>query len=191
MKIAMQIEGTKALMLHAFTDEAIASLGKKNKRISNKEPGSPEEVAKSHLYIHDGKEVFPTENVFACFREAGTKYKINQGKVSTAKFSYLSSAIEFPEKFVPIISESGWDIDERTGVNQTNKARVLIHRPIFADWKLEFDLFFDDEFIPVTLFKQIVETGGKLYGIGNYRVGKNGRFGAFKLNRFEVEELRD
>lgn len=65
------------------------------------------------------------------------------------------------------------------------KARIMRCRPIFPEWALEFSVVYDPSVVDKSDILRFADAGGRLVGIGDYRVECCGDFG-----RFEVEEVK-
>ena len=84
-----------------------------------------------------------------------------------------------------------WVIDERVGNNpNTGKGgnKVIIERPKFEDWEAEFVIRVDTSDISSEKLREVVEFAGNYVGIGSYRPSKGGKFGRFKIVKWEVLE---
>lgn len=78
--------------------------------------------------------------------------------------------------------KSGDFADVRSVVVQ--RARLMRCRPIFNEWCAEFEIVYDENIIDGGDVVRLLETGGTMIGLGDYRPAKGGDFG-----RFEVEVL--
>lgn len=78
-----------------------------------------------------------------------------------------------------------YDIDVRTVVIQ--KARVVKGRPMIRNWKISFELEYDETLIPdaKAALKPIFEDAGKRVGLLDFRPQKLGDFGRFKISKWE------
>lgn len=76
-----------------------------------------------------------------------------------------------------------YDIDLRTVVIQ--RARVVKARPKIFDWKLDFELLYNEQLIPnPEIIKTVLEEGGDRVGLLDFRPAKTGEFGTFKVTKF-------
>ena len=147
----------------------------------NGDKGSPKEQAEQKLYLGlDGKtHIIPQPNVLRCLIDSGKFFKAGKSKVTTQKSSLLSAAFEIEELEIPITSKEGWRVDTRPVRIPSTGGRILCHRPMFDDWKLEFHLNIDEEIIGVKLARDILDTAGKRIGLGDFRPDCKGPFGKF------------
>lgn len=78
-----------------------------------------------------------------------------------------------------------YDLDVRTVVIQ--RSRVVKARPMIKDWKISFQLEYDETLIPSanTDLKPILEDAGKRVGLLDFRPQKLGSFGQFKVTKWE------
>lgn len=65
------------------------------------------------------------------------------------------------------------------------KVRIMRCRPIFSDWALEFSVVYDPSVVDKADILRFADAGGRLVGLGDYRVECCGDFG-----RFEAEEIK-
>lgn len=82
-----------------------------------------------------------------------------------------------------------WSIDTRAVRIPSTGGRILRHRPIFHDWKLEFTLDLDTELLSEKLLRQIVDAAGKRIGLGDFRPDCLGPYGRFVVNSWEVDRI--
>lgn len=88
-----------------------------------------------------------------------------------------------PEKIS--LGTKKYDLDIRTVVIQ--RARVVKARPMIENWKITFELEYDESLIPYPErdLKPIIEDAGKRIGLLDFRPQKLGSFGRFKVTKWE------
>jgi len=67
---------------------------------------------------------------------------------------------------------------------------ILRSRPLLKDWTLDFDLLVSEEDVSPNYFptlRAICEDAGRRVGIGDFRIEKNGPFGKFVVESWEVQ----
>ena len=74
--------------------------------------------------------------------------------------------------------------EKRMSEQKHTKGRVMRYRPMFRDWKLTFDVEFEDE-ISAEVMKEAFEIAGRYVGIGDWRPQKKGKFGKFQVTNFQ------
>ena len=84
------------------------------------------------------------------------------------------------EKIRGNLNEIGYEIYKCPVVVQ--RARIMRVRPLFKDWKLEFDISIIDPQISPDQLKEFIEAGGKYNGLGDSRP----EFGRFEIEKFDV-----
>ena len=72
-----------------------------------------------------------------------------------------------------------------SAVNPMTKGRMMVTRPKFDEWKLEFNVKFNEDDIPIEVMKNIIDYAGQYVGIGDWRPDKKGQFGKFITTKFE------
>jgi len=80
-----------------------------------------------------------------------------------------------------------YELDIRTVVIQ--RQRVVKARPKIEDWKLSFELLYDETLISdgKTMIKPILEDAGKRVGLLDFRPQKSGSFGTFEVSKWQEE----
>jgi len=140
----------------------------------------PEIEAEKVAYRTNKKELYvPAEAIKGCLVNASAYKKF--GKYS-ARPIIAGGVFINPEQILLGIKK--YEIDLRTVVIQ--RARVVKARPKIKNWKIQFDLMYDDTLISSgDLIKPILEEGGRRVGILDFRPQKLGSFGMFEVSKWE------
>jgi len=189
--IKTAIEGVTPLICNAFTDEAAeqATNGSRSSAVGDK--GTPLEQAEKKLYLgNDGKPMIPQPNLFRCIIDAGKFFKAGKSKVTTIKSSLIPACLSIDEVAIPILHKEPWRVDTRPVRNPSTGGRILCHRPMFDDWRLEFTMTLDPTILSVKLLREIVDAAGKRIGLGDFRPDCKGPFGRFVVVEWAVEEQK-
>ncbi|MGO8241249.1 hypothetical protein ACC806_34495 [Rhizobium ruizarguesonis] len=190
MKIAICIEGITPLLCNRFTDEAAeAATSGTRSSMATTDRGTPIEIAASKLYHGlDGELAIPQPNLLRCLIEGGRFHKVGKSQVTTQKASMLFSCVDIEGATIPIIHEQPWKVDTRPVRIPSTGGRILSHRPMFDDWRLEFLLDLDISIMSAKLMRQIIDDAGKRIGLGDFRPATKGPFGRFVVTRWEEEK---
>lgn len=188
----INVEGTTPLLLNRFTDAAMEAATSGNRLGSIGDKGSPREQAEQKLYRgQDGETlIVPMPNLFRCLIDAGKFFKAGKSKVTTQKSSLLPACIEIDELEIPIIHREPWQVDSRPVRIPSTGGRILAHRPIFHDWRLNFTLSVDPDFIAPKLVREIIDAAGKRIGLGDFRPDCKGMFGKFVVTHWQEQEIK-
>lgn len=191
MKIDIVIEGTTALICNRFTDEAAEAASSGTRiAIATTDRGTPLEIAQKKLYIGTGgKPMIPQPNVLRCLVEGGRFHKVGKTQVTTAKSSMLFSCVDIEGAEVPIIHQQPWKVDTRAVRIPSTGGRILAHRPMFDDWRLEFVMDIDTTIMSPKLMRQIVDDAGKRVGLGDFRPATKGPYGRFVVTRWQEQQI--
>lgn len=187
----VEIAGTTPLICNRFTDEAQASASSGTKIASNGDRGTPTEIAEKKLYRGaDGETIIiPAPNAFRCLIDAGKFFKSGRSKITTQKSSLIPACLSLGGLHnaveLPIISPEPWRVDTRPVRIPATGGRILAHRPMFDEWKLQFFLDLDEEFMTPKLLREIVDSAGKRIGLGDFRPDCKGMFGKFVVTNWE------
>lgn len=173
MEMNVSIEGIAPLLMN---NPASMSSQKSGKSVTY----DPQVEAEARLYKNAAGIMYvPSTHILAAIREAGSDFKIpGKGKKTFKKVLY--GLIRVTPEQIPVISDSGWEIDARYAV--INRSRVMKWRPKFNTWKLDFKVstVTDDSIYPGTL-REILESAGTFNGVGDFRP----LFGLFKVTSFK------
>lgn len=191
MEILITIEGTTPLICNKFTDAAAASSSAGSRGASaGADRGTPLEIAESKLYIGlDGKPTIPQPNLLRCLVEGGRFTKVGKAQVTTAKSSQMYACVDVQGAEIPIIHSQPWKVDTRAVRIPSTGGRILAHRPMFDDWKLEFAVDLDTSIMGEKLFRQITDDAGKRIGLGDFRPQCKGPYGRFHVVHWEVVKV--
>lgn len=148
-----------------------------------------ESEAEASCYWDKGKKelVFPGDNLIASIAQAGSAWKVGKTRLSP----FLSSCLRTDPGDLSF-GTNKYEIFEKRVVIQRNA--VLRARPLLPAWILSFRLVVEDEYFPIQkerLFedlKLIVQEAGGRIGIGDWRPSRKGRFGRFKITKWELAE---
>ena len=177
------IKGTTPLLMNK------PSMGIATKTKARKLGNETEQsLAEDKLYERDKKLFQPSTHLEGCLLNAGKELKIMGKGTSRATYSkVVGYAVECYPFEIPH-KHQAWEVFGILAVNPTTKGRNLLCRPMLRQWELDFEIRFDDtELSPETL-KEILEIGGRVVGIGDWRPQKKGKFGKFEVTRFEKKK---
>lgn len=180
------IEGKYALMTHNP-----ASMTKKKDKTPTKGTTvvfDPVEEAEAGTYIFDGKYCFPSIGVRNAIIRAAGEWKPLSGKKRGTLTTTVAHIVIEPE-LVPILDSQNkpvkkYEIDERRVVVQ--RQGITRSRPKFPEWRLAFEIVYDEEILPRNeeevrqMFTGLLDDAGRRIGLGEYRPAKSGWFGTFR-----------
>lgn len=143
-----------------------------------------EDEARKRCYLdEDGRFVHPAD----AFRKAMIKAvaKLNFGKGKSAP-AIIKGCVFCAEQFCVIEDGKGkpatkYEIDRRSVVNPSNKARVLRCRPVWSPWAMRLALELDMAFVEASHIRDALLLAGRKIGVGDYRPEKGGSFGRFTV----------
>lgn len=172
------IEGISPLLMNRPS----ALIGDISKERTQKDE-TPEAQASKKLYEIDGKLYQPETHIKGSLVEAGKDQKVvGKGKSTYSKI--VGYAVEV-NPFEIIHKKQKWTPYSVLAVNPSTRGRNLLHRPMLKEWELDFEVTFDEEQIPASILKEIMERAGKFVGIGDWRPAKKGRFGKFQVTSWK------
>lgn len=191
--IKIRFNGTAPLLVHSDRlANPMDALTKAKKAVATKRKKTDEDFAEiarmeweGGLYYDEKTGPYiPGRNVKAMLISAAKKSKDGPKAktgmiVSEDKIKLIYSG----PREIAALWKDGRFTDMRSVGQQ--KARIMRCRPIFPEWACEFTVIFDPGVVDKADILRFAETGGRLVGLGDYRVECCGDFG-----RFEVQEVK-
>lgn len=177
-KIQVELKGISPLLMNsakAMIDQALGS----EMQLKTKKYDPKEEAEKVAHRNKKGKLFVPSVAVRAAMINASSFKKI--GKYAAK--SIVSASVYIPEPEL-ILNKQDYEIDARTVVIQ--RSRVVKFRPLIEDWKLKFEMLYNEELIDEKFIKQILIEAGQRIGLLDFRPQKTGSFGMFTVTSWKV-----
>ena len=191
MDIRIEVAGVTPLICNRFTDaQAQNSTNGVRGSSAAVERQSPQDIAMSKLYLGlDGKPMIPQPNLLRCLVDGGSFHKAGKKQITTQKSSILYACLDIEAAEIPIIHKQPWRVDTRAVVIPSTGGRILTHRPLFDDWKLEFVVHLDTSIVGPGVFRQIVDDAGSRIGLGDFRPSKKGPYGRFRVDHWQAVDV--
>lgn len=186
----IKIQGLTPYLQHRMDDQKLESWEKSRGQIIERPDIALEDLkrAEFHCYRNSNGSCFiPADHLRGAFITAGSsvKGKVGNGRsksmkqVVAAMFMVSPDHIELPDFDT---------IDKRSAVNRNVKARVIVIRPKWSTWSVEFELNVMNDTITKETVKEIIEYAGNFVGIGSFRPTNNGMFGRFEIKEFTTAQ---
>lgn len=154
----------------------------------------PKEEAEEAAYINDDGHFYLPSRAFRKCIFSGTKQR-KIGKASA--MSFAMAAVFTGAKEVIILDPKTmrpakhYEIDEQRGVNPSNGAGVMVIRPRFDQWAAIVPLRIDTELVhPEQFVLDWLQRGGKMAGVGAFRIENGGEYGGFEAKLHKWEKLK-
>jgi hypothetical protein len=179
IKYSVEVKGVSPLLMNRFIPEQIVET-----RVRR---GNAKEVSvEDKLYMtEDGKPYVPSAYIRNALIEAGKAIKI-KGKGKSTYSKLLGSSLLISPDAIAIVSSTGWNPFTTTAVNPATRGRMTVTRPMFEDWKLEFEVVIPDDILEDD-FSKIFDEAGRYVGIGDWRPAKKGMYGKFIVSKLAKE----
>lgn len=180
-KIEIQLEGTgEGILMHSAQNMVHQSITKN----PTKQYDVKEDAEAVTYRTQKGELFIPSRCLKACILNASSWYKF--GKKSAKPIIAGCTRIE-PSEIILLDNKNKplkeYVIDSRPVVIQ--KSRIIRSRPLIKQWKLKFDIVYNDDMIPNTsIIEHILEEAGQRIGILDNRPQKYGENGTFKIIKF-------
>jgi hypothetical protein len=179
-KIEVEISGD-AILMHSPKAMLEGDNSSKMKMRSSVKDYDPKEEAEKGAYrMKSGELYVPAEAIFgsmlrgASFKKAG-KY---------AAKSVMAGNVRVEPREIGLGTKD-YEIDIRTVV-LNRKARIVRARACVKDWKIKFNIIYNDEMIAQETIKSCLEDAGSRIGILDFRPATSGSFGTFKIDKFKA-----
>jgi len=186
-RIAVSIEGVEpGLLQHRFPEVTMAGLMNPIKLSGKKKPEPGDEAEAGAYRMDDGNLCQPAEHIYAAMVRAAGNFQVQGRGKMTYRDSVKGSLIVEPDPIIPLLNKKGkpvkeYEIDGRPA--RIQRARVMRHRPLIRDWRLDFHLvILEPDTLPAQVANAILVKAGQSVGIGDYRP----RFGRFVVTRWEA-----
>jgi len=156
--------------------------GGSGKDMKTKQIPMPKDEAAAGLYLNaDGRYSFPAIGIRRCLITAASKSRMKIGKYSAAD---TISANVFPVEELCLIEDAKTSKPIKTYEVNVQRAVVvrqgiLRARPLFRDWAIRIALEIDETYITAEHVLTVMNLGGKMVGIGDYRPERKGMYGQF------------
>lgn len=185
------IEGTRPLLWHAFTPDAIPASGKRER--TGVAGNDPDEWRRTVLTTAERQLYLPAAAVFGCLRDGARFTRKGRGSIQPALVATLQVLDEriLIDRFLPAEPLS---TDEQSPVflhissvkNPATKARNVRYRVAASTgWQASFRLRVDRTVISRGELEAVLIDSGQLIGIGS---GRQIGLGRFAVRSFEVSE---
>ena len=190
MEIEIHIVGITPLICNRFTDAAaLEASGGVRGSSAVAERKTPQDIAESKLYRGlDGTLMIPQPNLLRSLVDGGKFHKSGKKQITTKEESMLFACLDIEAAEIPIIHKQPWRVDTRAVVIPSTKGRILAHRPMFDDWRLEFTVSLDTTIVGPGVFRQICDDAGKRIGLGDFRPARKGPYGRYRVDHWAVIE---
>lgn len=180
MKITARIEGTTPLLVNRFRDSQIE--GKSKKRGE-----AIDELITEKLYLTaEGKPYIPAVYLHRALIDAGKRLQVRGQKKAT--YSKIVGAVVQIEPEALVLSPNKYVPFRISAVNPMTKGRMMVTRPRFEKWGIEFNILVSDESVGSDTLNTLLVEAGRSTGIGDWRPEKKGSFGKFIVTSFKEEK---
>lgn len=186
-KFQVQLKSITPYMQHRMDDIKLSDWEKKRGSIIERPEVSHEDIVRAEYHCYrnkDGKCFIPADHIRGALITAGTFTKSKVGAQTKSMKSIVAAMFEVAEQ--EIILPDFDAIDKRSAVNKNVKARVVVVRPKWSEWKADFTLLVDNDTITTETVTKILQEAGQYVGIGSYRPTNNGSFGRFTVQNIQL-----
>lgn len=171
---------------HRMDTSKLEEWEKLHNRVFTREDVNKEDFTRAlfHSYITDeGSFYIPSTQIKGALINAGTYRKGSVGgKTKSLKTEVAGGFRVFPEKIIIPPFDS---INKTTAKNNVNKARIVVIRPEWTNWKAEFILVVNNDTLTMETIKELLKIAGENVGIGSWRPLCSGEHGKFQVDSIE------
>lgn len=179
-KINVEIEGLQpyGLLMHNIEN---AELTKSTKSKTKEYP--PEEEAEKNAYWMDngGKKELcvPERCISGCILNGAKGFKAGK----TSLVTLMAGAIRIEPERVSLGTDK-YDIDIRAV--RIGNAMIKRARPLLKNWKLSFVIVYNKDYLNPDSIELALNAGGIKAGLLDFRPARKGKYGTFRVTKFEV-----
>lgn len=164
-EITVAIKGTSPLLMHAFPLEPIEAIGKK----------TPAEQAEYAAYRVPATDELYIPGV-AIQRALVGAATYSQGKGRATLQKPAAACLLVSPDYVGL-GVTDYAIDSRPVVVPATRGRIMRHRPRLDEWKVVFNLEYDDVLLSEKQVREIVDNMCSRVGLLDFRPERKGPFG--------------
>lgn len=191
----VSVRGTRPLLWHAFTPDAIPASGKRER--TGVAGNDPSEWRRTVLADSEGRLYLEPTYVFGCVRDGARHTKYGRGSLQpmiAATLQVLDDRV-FTDRTLP--DDPATDptlpvyLDIRSVRNPATKGRNVRYRvAAAAGWTLRFTLMWDMTVVSREQMRAVVRDAGMFAGLGDARAIGFGRFGVEEFAIGEHDEYQ-
>lgn len=188
LQVEVVLSGITPMLHNAMSEQQLLDIRDKVKKAKSAARPKPREEADSKVYqLADGRPHLPVKNLYACLISAGQFVRLDgKRQISTAKATILPGMLTIESTVLPLVTADGqpapWEVDIQKGTNPNGGEAVCIIRPRFDDWHVTVTLEIDQEQMPESMARALVDIAGKRIGLGDARPQRRGTFGRFVVS---------
>ena len=177
-KINVTIKGVTPFLYNRFLDRDIDTGGSKRRTGALEKPKLEDKL----YMLPNGIPYIPAIYLRNALVEAGKQFKIT-GKGKSTYSKMIGATVDITPE---CIENKNKFIEYRVAaVNPMTKGRMMVSRPRMDIWGCSFEIILNDDSIPESVMKEVLEHAGKYVGIGDWRPDKKGIFGKFMVTEFK------
>lgn len=176
--VEVRIEGTSALLFHAWNVDAVAEKAASKKGSKSKKTDNVE----SYVYRdRKGEICLPGEYLRGAIITAAKYQQDPRSPRKSAADLYKAGVVSLTE--LASLGKATWDYEDKRRVT-VQRAGITRVRPAFQPgWSCEIMLqVLTPEYISPAALQEVISQAGRLIGVGDFRP----TFGRFMVTKFEV-----
>lgn len=177
-KIEVELEGTSPLLMHNIQGADLQG-GSKRKLATYDDKVEAEKSAYRMTSGNGDKTLcVPCRCLYGCILKSASYFKVKNRSVKPV----IAGALRIEPEEVSLGTDK-YEIDIQSVVIQG--ARILRARPKLRDWKLKFNIIYNEDYITdPKMIKEILDDAGVKVGLLDFRPATGGMFGTFIVSRF-------
>jgi hypothetical protein len=186
------VKGLSPYMQHRMDDVKLGEWERNRGQIMEREDVNHEDIVRAEYHSYYNKETgeyyIPKEHFKGALIDASKAMKAKVGGATKSMKMVVAGQFRIVEE--QIILPGRYDaIDKRSAVNNAVKARVIVVRPKWTAWQVQFTLAIRNDTITKEQITLLLEIAGNNVGIGSYRPTASGEFGCFEVVKLEKIEM--
>ena len=193
VQINIRFSGVTPLLMNAMSEEQLLAIRDKKKAPKTAaRPSLRDEAASKVHQLPDGSPVIPLQALYATFINAGQFIRLDgKRQITTEKKTILPGMLTILDKTVSLVKagaveKATWEVDIQQGRNPNGGEAVCLVRPRFDDWSFSCTVEVDQQQMPLSMARELVDLAGKRIGLLEYRPQRKGTFGRFEVVEWNI-----
>jgi hypothetical protein len=193
VQVNITLVGVTPLLMNAMSEAELLRLWDKTKPPKSAGRPKPREAAASRVHqLPDGRPHVPLMAFYKTLINAGQFIRLDgKRQITTDKKTILPGMLTVLSNLLPLTrpgtdESTRWEVDIQQGRNPNGGEAVCIIRPRFDEWQLCCTVEVDQEQMPLTMARDLVDIAGKRIGLLEYTPRHKGTFGRFNVTAWAV-----
>jgi len=180
-KITVTLKGQRPILMHNVQ----SMLLKKPAKYTSEEWEKSPEAYEAKMYLNGNALIIPSGVIKGLLISAAKKSGLRVPGKRKGYTDAVKAGVFLEDDAYLGVEKTSTDVKPETKFVTINKSKVMRVWPSVHNWKTKVAIGFDDEQISPDAILELIQIGGRLCGIGDYRP----EYGRYLVESHSVEEL--